>query len=101
MKLVFLLSSCLVHSALAERYSGPGLGDSVGGLQWGLADHNNQIKVTHAVEHTTGFETGIRKWSQTNSKSWVEIKFSQTYKNPVVIAGIPSYNGADEGKSQK
>merc|ERR1711871_448786 len=46
--------------------------------------------------HPAAIESGIKTWSQEDHSSWVTIKFSRTYANPVVIAGIPSRNGGDE-----
>jgi len=46
--------------------------------------------------HPAAIESGIETWSQQDHSTWVTINFSRTYANPVVIAGIPSYNGGDE-----
>ena len=39
---------------------------------------------------------GTRLQRGSAHKAWVEVKFAQTYKSPVVIAGIPSYTGPNE-----
>ena len=48
-----------------------------------------------------GFESGVATSTQWyapegNPSGWTTVTFQQTYQNPVVVAGIPSYNGPNE-----